>query len=96
MERQLRKTAVEAMPSDRFRMALAPDDPDQQTLLFWYPAVTAAPGDYIRSAVKIEAGAKSALDPHETATVIPYITDDLPDLDMAVHGVTTVKPECTF
>lgn len=27
------------------------DDSDQQTLLFWYPAVTATPGDYIRAAI---------------------------------------------
>lgn len=93
---QLREIAARAMPGDRFRVDLDHDDPDQQTLLFWYPAVTTAPGDYIRSAVKIEAGAKSALDPHEETTVIPYVADDLPDLDMAVHGVTTVKPERTF
>jgi hypothetical protein len=93
---QLREIATRVMPTDRFRVDLDPDDPDQQTLLFWYPAVTAAPGDYIRSAVKIEAGAKSALDPHEAATVVPYVADDLPDLDMAVHNVTTVKPERTF
>ncbi|MCZ8391584.1 nucleotidyl transferase AbiEii/AbiGii toxin family protein [Achromobacter xylosoxidans] len=93
---QLREIAVRVMPADRFRLELDPDDPDQQTLLFWYPAVTAAPGDYVRSAVKIEAGAKSALDPHEAATVIPYVADDLPDLDMAVHNVMTVKPERTF
>ena len=93
---QLREIAARVMPAGRFRVDLDPDDPDQQTLLFWYPAVTAAPGDYIRSAVKIEAGAKSALDPHEAATVVPYIADDLPDLDMAVHNVTTVKPERTF
>jgi hypothetical protein len=96
MAAQLREIAARAMPADRFRVDLDPDDPDQQTLLFWYPAVTAAPGGYIRSAVKIEAGAKSALDPHEAAIVIPYIADDLPDLDMAVHNVTTVKPERTF
>jgi hypothetical protein len=96
MATQLHEVAVKVMPADRFRLELDPDDPDQQTLLFWYPAVTAAPGDYIRSAVKIEAGAKSALDPHEAATVIPYVADDLPDLDMAVRNVTTVMPERTF
>lgn len=96
MAAQLCKIATRIMPTGRFRVDLDPDDPDQQTLLFWYPAVTAATGDYIRSAVKIEGGAKSALDPHEAATVTPYIADDLPDLDMAVRNVTTVKPERTF
>jgi hypothetical protein len=64
--------------------------------LFWYPAVTGTTGEYIRSAVKIEAGAKSALDPHVAASVTPYIAQDLPDLDLTVTKVITVKPERTF
>ncbi len=96
MATQLHEVAAQIMPVDRFRLELDPDDPDQQTLLFWYPAVTAATGDYIRSAVKIEAGAKSALDPHEATTVIPYVADDLSDFDMAVRNITTVTPERTL
>jgi hypothetical protein len=46
------------------RVEADPDDPDQQSLLLWYPAVTADGANYARRAVKIEAGAKSALDPH--------------------------------
>ncbi len=93
---QLREMAARAIPTELFRVDLDPDDPDQQTLLFWFPTVTSAPDDYIRSAVKIEVGAKSALDPHETSTVTPYIAADLHDLDMTVLNVTTVKPERTF
>ena len=52
--------------------------------------------DYIRSAVTIESGAKSALDPHIAATVTPYVAQDLPALDLTVSNVTTVKPERTF
>lgn len=48
-------------------LLLDPHDHDQQTLLFWYPAVTQISTDYVRSAVKIEAGAKSALDPDHPA-----------------------------
>lgn len=96
MATQLHAIAAKTIPTNRFRLELDPNDTDQQTLLFWYPAVTTTTGDYIRSAVKIEAGAKSALDPHEAATVTPYVANDLPDLDMAVHNVTTVKPERTF
>lgn len=55
-----------------------------------------AGGEYIRAAVKIEAGAKSALDPHIAATVTPYVATDLSDLDLSVHNVTTVQPERTF
>ncbi len=93
---QFAHLAASVIPADRFRLELDPDDKDGQTLLFWYPTVTATTGDYIRSAVKIEAGAKSALDPHVTATVTPYVTQDLPDLDLTVTNVITVKPERTF
>jgi hypothetical protein len=93
---QFIQLAAAVIPEARFRLEVDPDDKDGQSLLFWYPAVTARPGDYIRSAVKIEAGAKSALDPHVAATVIPYVAQDLPDLMLAADNVTTVKPERTF
>jgi len=73
-----------------------PDDPDAQSLLFWYPSVTAARDDYVRPAVKIESGAKSALDPHEHLTIRPYVSDDLPRLPLSVDNVTTVVAERTF
>jgi hypothetical protein len=81
----------------RCRISVDEDDPDHQTLLFWYPVVTADAADgYVRSAVKIEAGAKSALDPHEPTAVAPYVNGDLPNLDLRVQGITTVDPRRTF
>ncbi|MES3026306.1 MAG: nucleotidyl transferase AbiEii/AbiGii toxin family protein [Pseudomonadota bacterium] len=75
-----------------------PDDRDGQTLLLWYPTVSGpAGGDaYVRPAVKIESGAKSALDPNPPLTIGPYVHDDLPGIDLRVHGVVTVDPERTF
>jgi len=70
-----------------------PDDPDGQSLLFWYPAVTAGQDDYIRSAVKIESGAKSALDPHEDLNIVPYISEEAPRLGLRAEHVTTVVAE---
>lgn len=93
---QLNEIAAKAMPKGGFKMEPDLDDKDGQTVLFWYPAVTATEGDYIRAAVKIEAGAKSALDPHIAATATPYVAEDLPDLNLSVGNVTTVKPERTF
>lgn len=81
---------------DRFRLEPDPTDPDRQSLLFWYPPATAPVGDYIRSAVKIESGAKSALDPHISARVKPYVDDDVDDLDLQIANVTTVQAERTF
>lgn len=88
--------AQAVVPDGKFKVEADPDDADQQTLLFWYPAVTGAAGDYVRAAVKIEAGAKSAIDPHIAASVTPFIAHDVADIDLKVANVTTVKPERTF
>jgi hypothetical protein len=82
--------------ADHYRLEADPADSDRQTLLFWYPVVTTRAGDYVRSAVKIESGAKSALDPHVSASVKPYVTEELPELDLEVANVTTVDPGRTF
>jgi hypothetical protein len=92
--RQTLKTAN--MSPNRARVEPDPDDPDRQSLLLWYPAVTAEGNAYIRRAIKIESGAKSALDPHAPVVVKPYIADDLPNLDLAVGNVTTVDASRTF
>lgn len=70
-------------------------DPDGQTLLIWYPAATPR-SDYVRAAIKLESGAKSALDPNSEVPVKPYVDDDLPTLDLTVPAVRTVDPERTF
>ncbi len=70
-------------------------DPDGQTLLIWYPAATPH-SDYVRAAIKIESGAKSALDPNSEVPIKPYVDDDLPALDLTVPAVRTVDPERTF
>jgi Nucleotidyl transferase AbiEii toxin, Type IV TA system len=73
-----------------------PDDPDGQSLLFWYPAVTAGRDQYVRPAVKIESGAKSALDPHENRNIVPYVSDEVHQLGLRVEHVTTVAADRTF
>jgi hypothetical protein len=70
-------------------------DADKQTLLIWYPTATPK-SDYIRAAIKIESGAKSALDPNSEVPIKPYVDDDLPALDLTVPAVRTVDPERTF
>lgn len=82
-------------PLDAARFESDPDDTDGQTLLLWYPSVTGAPNDggYIRPAVRIESGAKSALDPNAPRTVVPYIAHDLGDVDFLIPGVTTVEAD---
>jgi hypothetical protein len=82
--------------ANRARVERDPADPDGQSLLLWYPTSTVEGNAYIRRAIKIESGAKSALDPHAPVVVKPYIADDLPNFDLAVGNVTTVDPSRTF
>lgn len=99
------RAALTAILSDRLAAAgfaadsarVEPDeaDPDAQTLLIWYPAATPR-SDYVRAAVKIESGAKSALDPNREVPIKPYVDDDLPALDLTVPAVRTVEPVRTF
>jgi hypothetical protein len=84
------------LKANRARVELDPDDPDRQSLLLWYPTATAEGNAYIRRAIKIESGAKSALDPNSPLTIRPYIADDLMSLDLTVGNVTTVDPSRTF
>ncbi len=79
-------------------MQITADDADRdgQTLRVSYPTVAEQDGDYIRTAVKIESGAKSALDPHGPAVITPYVAADARDLTLDVPNVTTIEAERTF
>jgi hypothetical protein len=78
------------------RVELDADDDGRQTLLLWYPSVTAATDGYVRPAVKIESGAKSALEPHRPVTVSPYVAAEVDGIDLAVANITTVDAQRTF
>jgi hypothetical protein len=93
----LRRTLKTAnLSATRGRLEPDPNDPDRQSLLLWYPTATTEGNAYIRRAIKIESGAKSALDPHSPLTIRPYIADDLMNLDLTVGNVITVDPSRTF
>jgi hypothetical protein len=77
------------------RLLVDEEDPDGQSLIFSYPSVMTA-DEYVRPAVKIEAGAKSALDPNAPLVIKPYIADDVPQLALSISGVTTVDASRTF
>lgn len=93
----LTKFAAADLEGVKFKIEPDPDDPDEQSILFHYPsAFTDSDEAYIRRVVKIESGAKSALDPHETKTIVPYSASDTDGLDLTVPNVLTIKPERTF
>lgn len=81
---------------EKGRVELDDTDRDGQTLLVFYPTIIGGREDYIRPAVRIECGAKSALDPHIETTVRPYVADELNNLDISVPGVTTIEPSRTL
>jgi len=71
-------------------------DPDGQTLLVFYPSIVRAESDYFRPAVRIECGAKSALDPHGETTVRPYIAEEVTELKLSVPKITTIEATRSF
>ena len=71
-------------------------DHDGQTLLLWYPEVEPRDGAYVRPAIRLESGAKSALDPHGPLTITPYVAGDATGVDLAVPEVTTIEATRTF
>lgn len=73
-----------------------PNDHDQQTLLLQYPSVNTDSNQYIKPIVKIEVGAKSALDPHRFTAIKPYIHHEMPALNLTVQNVVTIDAERTF
>lgn len=78
------------------RVELDDTDPDGQTLLVLYPSIVRADSEYVRPAVRIECGAKSALDPHGQTTVRPYIAEEVQGLKILVPEITTIEPIRSF
>ncbi len=51
---------------------------------------------YVARRVKVEAGARSALDPSLTCTVTAYVGKDLRDWSFSVDGIRVITPERTY
>ena len=73
------------------------DDARRQTLFIEYPTRYPS-GDvsYVSPRVKIEAGARSALDPFLTCAVSPYISGELLDWSFEADGIRVLAPERTY
>ena len=73
------------------------DDVDQQTLLIEYPTqYPSGGGAYVAPRVKIEAGARSALDPVVDCIIAPIVADELPDWSLGVGNLRVIAPERTY
>lgn len=84
------------LPSEAASVVPDDVDPDRQTLIFRYPSVVTMQDGFVTPSVRVESGARSALDPHVAATVEPYIASDVPGLNLTVPDVRTIDPKRTF
>lgn len=96
---ELKTTLATSIEGIATGCAIRPDEDDgsRQTLLVEYPSLY--PGGeaaYVSPRVKIEAGARSALEPIATRPVRPYVADDLPDWPFEVKNVVALTPARTF
>ena len=94
----LAKETMEAAGKDpgTLRVVLDDGDPDKQSLLIHYPSAIEK-SDYVTPLVRIESGAKSAVDPNEKKTIIPYLAPDFTGGNaLPITDVTTIHPERTF
>lgn len=76
-----------------------PDDGDfdGQTLIVEYPTLyPSVHVAYVTPSVKIEAGARSAIDPSQNCTITPYIANELPGWSFDVDGIRSIVPERTY
>ncbi|ATU95269.1 nucleotidyl transferase AbiEii/AbiGii toxin family protein [Phyllobacterium zundukense] len=65
-------------------------------LVLGYKSVFDTSGDYVESAVRIEAGARPDPSPAEARTIVAYVAKEMGEGDFTVPNVTTAKPERTF
>lgn len=82
--------------ANEWELTIDESDPDEQTLSFYYPTITTHTNGYIKKAVKLEAGSKSALNPYQYGSLEPYIAKYLPGLNLSVSNITTILPSRTL
>ena len=79
------------------RVRADPEDAEGMTLLVEYDSLYEnTPESYVQPRIKIEGGARSALEPHSPQAVSPYIQTQLKDFNLSVPGITTIAAERTF
>ncbi len=73
-----------------------PSDISGQTLFVEYPTLYQKAGGYVQPRVKLESGARSALEPNRNGTVTPYIAMEFPEWSFEVDGIRVFSPERTY
>lgn len=91
----LESIAVEI--SSECSVILDANDEDNSTLLFQFPSLFHGESEaYVQPRIKLECGGRSAVDPHESCTIKPFIDELFEDINFSIHGIKTIKPERTF
>ena len=73
------------------------DDVDGSTLLVEYPALYPGGTDaYVAPRVKLEAGARSALEPTVIRDIAPIVAGELPEWSFDVRDLRIIAPERTY
>ena len=79
------------------RVTPDPDDKSEQSLLIEYPTLYSNNEDaYVVPSVKVEARAKSAVNPSLTCSIQPYVDCELNELSLDVRNIRTIIPERTY
>jgi len=73
-----------------------PYDQDALSLLVRYPTMyPVSPASYVEPWVKIETGARSAVEPTEICIVAPLVAEEIPNWPLHVDNIRTVAPQRT-
>lgn len=91
-------TALAPLLNERCRILADKEGGDRQTLLIEYPTLYPSTDiAYVLPRMKLEAGARSALDPNRTGSVRPYISEDLgDDWLFDVGNLHVIEPSRTY
>jgi len=94
---ELRHDIESALPDKAaWNLELDTEDPCGQTALFFFPCSIKATGNYVRSCVKIEFGARADHWPVKTMPVIPYVANISGKMQLDAASVRVLAAERTF
>lgn len=76
---ELKSLFEEDLGKNGWKLEISNEDPDEQTILFFYPESKTSESSYIHPSIKIEIGARSEHWPVSQKTVQSYLKQALPD-----------------
>lgn len=91
--------ALASLLGDSCNLVPDEDDRDRQTLLIEYPSLYSGSDlSYVAPRVKLEGGARSALDPTRIASITSYVAEDLPEdwPSLEADNIRTLDPARTY